>query len=420
MLNGQVLALKYRPKNFDELIGQETVAITLKNTLKNHKRLAHAYLFSGLRGSGKTSSARIFAKTLLCEKAPVDIACEECVSCQMANNNSHIDIIEIDGASNRKIEDIRDLIQQTKYRPSIGNFKIFIIDEVHMLTKEAFNALLKTLEEPPEYVKFILATTDPMKLPQTILSRTQHFHFKRINPNLIKLHLQKILKLEKVEFEEEALDIIIRSGEGSLRDTLTILQQAILFCDNNLQTKLVINMLGLINPDILREIFQLIKDKKKESLLKKLEEVKNFDIQQLINQFVVIVKENLIAKGGDNINFYSKIFSILNEAKQLLFIGADTEFVLYFTFLQMLDFEAENKEKKNIREINENQQSIISQNVKREENTEPHQNNYQYELINYMNIWELRLFIYYILFTAFDNLFYLFDFFIHELLSISL
>jgi DNA polymerase-3 subunit gamma/tau len=258
MLNGQVLALKYRPKNFDELIGQETVAITLKNTLKNHKRLAHAYLFSGLRGSGKTSSARIFAKTLLCEKAPVDIACEECASCQMANNNSHIDIIEIDGASNRKIEDIRDLIQQTKYRPSIGNFKIFIIDEVHMLTKEAFNALLKTLEEPPEYVKFILATTDPMKLPQTILSRTQHFHFKRINPNLIKLHLQKILKLEKVEFEEEALDIIIRSGEGSLRDTLTILQQAILFCDNNLQTKLVINMLGLINPDILREIFQLI------------------------------------------------------------------------------------------------------------------------------------------------------------------
>jgi DNA polymerase-3 subunit gamma/tau len=364
MLNGQVLALKYRPKNFDELIGQETVAITLKNTLKNHKRLAHAYLFSGLRGSGKTSSARIFAKTLLCEKAPVDIACEECASCQMANNNSHIDIIEIDGASNRKIEDIRDLIQQTKYRPSIGNFKIFIIDEVHMLTKEAFNALLKTLEEPPEYVKFILATTDPMKLPQTILSRTQHFHFKRINPNLIKLHLQKILKLEKVEFEEEALDIIIRSGEGSLRDTLTILQQAILFCDNNLQTKLVINMLGLINPDILREIFQLIKDKKKESLLKKLEEVKNFDIQQLINQFVVIVKENLIAKGGDNINFYSKIFSILNEAKQLLFIGADTEFVLYFTFLQMLDFEAENKEKKNIREINENQQSIISQNIK--------------------------------------------------------
>ena len=368
MLNGQVLALKYRPKNFDELIGQETVAITLKNTLKNHKRLAHAYLFSGLRGSGKTSSARIFAKTLLCEKAPVDIACEECASCQMANNNSHIDIIEIDGASNRKIEDIRDLIQQTKYRPSIGNFKIFIIDEVHMLTKEAFNALLKTLEEPPEYVKFILATTDPMKLPQTILSRTQHFHFKRINPNLIKLHLQKILKLEKVEFEEEALDIIIRSGEGSLRDTLTILQQAILFCDNNLQTKLVINMLGLINPDILREIFQLIKDKKKESLLKKLEEVKNFDIQQLINQFVVIVKENLIAKGGDNINFYSKIFSILNEAKQLLFIGADTEFVLYFTFLQMLDFEAENKEKKNIREINENQQSIISQNIKKKEN----------------------------------------------------
>jgi len=353
MSDNRVLALKYRPKNFDELIGQEAVAKTLKNTLKNHKRLAHAYLFSGLRGSGKTSSARIFAKTLLCEKAPIEISCETCQSCQMANNNSHLDIIEIDGASNRKIEDIRDLIQQTKYRPSIGNFKIFIIDEVHMLTKEAFNALLKTLEEPPDYVKFILATTDPMKLPQTILSRTQHFHFKKINHKIVKSHLQNILKLENVKFEDEALEIIIRSGEGSLRDTLTILQQAIIFSNNNIQTKLVTEMLGLVNPDLLRAIFNLVQNQDKEQLLKKLQEVEEFDIEQLLDQFIYIVKENLISKNDNNINFYSKIFSILNEAKQLLFIGADNEFILYFTFLQML-----NKDTQTIEIINnENNQT---------------------------------------------------------------
>ena len=193
----QVLALKYRPKSFDGLIGQNSVTQTLTLAL-NQNRLSHAYLFSGLRGSGKTSTARIFSKALICEKGPTATPCEECENCKMANENRHIDIIEMDAASSRKIDDIRELIEHTKYKPNSARFKIFIIDEVHMLTKEAFNALLKTLEEPPEYVKFILATTDPLKLPPTILSRTQHFRFKQIGEKDVVNHLSHILNLEDV------------------------------------------------------------------------------------------------------------------------------------------------------------------------------------------------------------------------------
>jgi len=185
------LARKYRPATFSDLIGQESVSQTLSLALDNG-RLSHAYLFSGLRGSGKTSTARIFAKALLCEG--------ECSHCIMAAENRHMDIIEMDAASNRGIDDIKDLIEHTKYKPSSARFKIFIIDEVHMLTNQAFNALLKTLEEPPDFVKFILATTDPLKLPATILSRTQHFRFKKIPQNLVQKHLEHILNLEGIGF----------------------------------------------------------------------------------------------------------------------------------------------------------------------------------------------------------------------------
>ena len=222
--HNEALALKYRPMDFDELVGQEAVSRTLSLALES-KRLSHAYLFSGLRGSGKTSSARIFARALQCENGPKAKPCGVCANCVAANPHkmSHIDIIELDGASSRKIDDIRDLIEQTKYRPNMGRYKIFIIDEVHMLTKEAFNALLKTLEEPPEYVKFILATTDPLKLPATILSRTQHFRFKRISDKSIFNHLKSILHKENITYQDEALNMLIRSGSGSLRDTLTLL-----------------------------------------------------------------------------------------------------------------------------------------------------------------------------------------------------
>ena len=174
------LALKYRPQLFSDLVGQEAISQTLGMALDKN-RIVHAYLFSGLRGSGKTSSARIFARALECEKGPISTPCGECDICKATLEGRNIDIIEMDAASNRSIDNIRDLIEQTKYAPAMARFKIFIIDEVHMLTKEAFNALLKTLEEPPQYVKFILATTDPLKLPATILSRTQHFRLSLIH-----------------------------------------------------------------------------------------------------------------------------------------------------------------------------------------------------------------------------------------------
>ncbi|MDP2077745.1 MAG: DNA polymerase III subunit gamma/tau, partial [Sulfuricurvum sp.] len=253
----EVLALKYRPRRFEELIGQESISQTLSLALDT-KRLSHAYLFSGLRGSGKTSTARILAKSMMCDEGPTSAPCDVCSHCMMANEGRHIDIIEMDAASSRKIDDIRDLIEHTKYRPASGKYKIFIIDEVHMLTKEAHNALLKTLEEPPEYVKFILATTDPLKLPATILSRTQHFRFKRIShPNIVH-HLSHILHLENIEFDNEALDILARSGSGSLRDTLTLLDQAIIYSKGFVDVKTVADMLGLLDPSYIDTLFEAI------------------------------------------------------------------------------------------------------------------------------------------------------------------
>ena len=245
-----VLALKYRPKRFEEIIGQDSIVKTLTNSLLK-KRLAHAYLFSGLRGSGKTTTARIFAKALECDKGPTPNPCEECENCKMANENSHIDIIEMDAASNRKIEDIRELIEHTKYKPSVGRYKIFIIDEVHMLTNEAFNALLKTLEEPPEYVKFILATTDPLKLPATILSRVQHFRFNKIPEKTIETYLQKILVKENVKYEIEAIRLIVKQAKGSVRDSLTLLDQAIAYSNGNITLDKTVEMLGVLGGQLL-------------------------------------------------------------------------------------------------------------------------------------------------------------------------
>jgi DNA polymerase-3 subunit gamma/tau len=203
LLEKKVLALKYRPHRFEDLVGQSTVSQTLSLALDS-SRLSHAYLFSGLRGSGKTSTARIMAKALLCSNGPTSKPCEVCPNCVSANLNRHLDIIEMDAASNRGIDDIKDLIEHTKYKPSSARFKVFIIDEVHMLTTQAFNALLKTLEEPPAFVKFILATTDPLKLPATILSRTQHFRFNKIALSDVIHHLSHILNEENIDFEKKA------------------------------------------------------------------------------------------------------------------------------------------------------------------------------------------------------------------------
>ncbi|KGI56324.1 DNA polymerase III subunit gamma/tau [Campylobacter sp. MIT 97-5078] len=324
----QALAIKYRPKTFDELIGQSTISTSLKYAL-NHQRLAHAYLFSGLRGSGKTSSARIFSRALVCEKGPSATPCGECKHCLAALEGKHIDIIEMDAASHRGLEDIQELIEQTKYAPSMARFKIFIIDEVHMLTPQAANALLKTLEEPPRYVKFILATTDPLKLPATVLSRTQHFRFKQIPQSEILKHLEHILNLEGVKFENEALKLVARSGQGSLRDTLTLLDQAIIFCENELTSLKIAEMLGFLDPQKVGEFYAFILQKNKEKVLEFLKSLQDYEASNVIDEMIFYLKESFFAKSEEfSLLIYERFFRILSRAKTMLTHCDDDAFVL--------------------------------------------------------------------------------------------
>jgi DNA polymerase-3 subunit gamma/tau len=335
--SSEVLARKYRPKSFDELIGQETISQTLSLAL-DANRLSHAYLFSGLRGSGKTSTARIFAKALICEKGITHQPCGSCQNCTMALENRHMDVVEMDGASSRKIDDIRDLIEQTKYKPTTARFKIFIIDEVHMLTKEAFNALLKTLEEPPSYVKFILATTDPLKLPATILSRTQHFRFKSIATNKIVDHLAHILNLEGIKYESEALEILARSGSGSLRDTLTLMDQAIIYSRNHVDVRTVTDMLGLVDPEFISKLFGAVFAKDYAALIKLIKILEDYEAEMVVDELIAYLKERMYA--GDAL--YStlvldRFFRILSDSKYLFSINAEGSFVLSLIFFKMIE-----------------------------------------------------------------------------------
>ena len=335
--SSEVLARKYRPESFSELIGQETISQTLSLAL-DANRLSHAYLFSGLRGSGKTSTARIFAKALICEQGPTSNPCGVCEHCVMAKEGRHIDIIEMDAASSRKIDDIRDLIEHTKYKPAAGKYKIFIIDEVHMLTKEAFNALLKTLEEPPAYVKFILATTDPLKLPATILSRTQHFRFKRISNVNVVHHLQHILQLENITYEDAALDILARSGSGSLRDTLTLLDQAIIYSKNHVDVQTVTDMLGLVDPQFLERLFEAVFNADRTAVLGFLQELEEYEAEMVVDELIAFLKERMFEQDGRySILLLERFFRILSDAKSLFSINADGGFVLSMIFFKMLE-----------------------------------------------------------------------------------
>ncbi|WP_419767520.1 DNA polymerase III subunit gamma/tau [Arcobacter sp.] len=330
----RVLALKYRPKRFEDLVGQGTVSQTLSLALDSN-RLSHAYLFSGLRGSGKTSTARIMAKALLCSNGPTSKPCEVCENCVSANTNRHLDIIEMDAASNRGIDDIKDLIEHTKYKPSSARFKVFIIDEVHMLTTQAFNALLKTLEEPPGFVKFILATTDPLKLPATILSRTQHFRFKKISQKDVMNHLTHILNEEEIEFETEALEIVSRSGQGSLRDTLTLLDQAIIFAKGKVTTTAVVDMLGLIDPEFLDKLFDVVLSC--GDITPIVETLEEYEAGSVCDEMTIYLKNKMLY-GKDpkfNIFLYDRFFRILGDAKHLLSLNSDPTFVLILTLSKM-------------------------------------------------------------------------------------
>lgn len=342
----QALALKYRPKSFEQLIGQDAVAKSLAHAL-NSGRLSHAYLFSGLRGSGKTSTARIFAKALLCDKGPTGKPCEVCDNCVMANEGRHIDIIEMDAASHRKIDDIRELIEQTKYHPASARFKIFIIDEVHMLTKEASNALLKTLEEPPSYVKFILATTDPLKLPVTVLSRTQHFRFKPIAKSAVVAHLEQILKTENIAYEEGALEILARSGSGSLRDTLTLLDQAIIFSREGITQRAIADMLGLLDPAKIGEILDVVLRQDRAGAIEIIKEVENYNAETIIDEMIANLKDKFLRRDAKfSLLMYERFFRILAGAKSMLAISPDNTYAISMMIFMMM-------EAVNLREIDE-------------------------------------------------------------------
>lgn len=342
----QALALKYRPKSFEQLIGQDAVAKSLAHALDSG-RLSHAYLFSGLRGSGKTSTARIFAKALLCDEGPTGKPCEICDNCVMANEGRHIDIIEMDAASHRKIDDIRELIEQTKYHPASARFKIFIIDEVHMLTKEASNALLKTLEEPPSYVKFILATTDPLKLPVTVLSRTQHFRFKPIAKSAVVAHLEQILKTENIAYEEGALEILARSGSGSLRDTLTLLDQAIIFSREGITQRAIADMLGLLDPAKIGEILDVVLRQDRAGAIEIIKEVENYNAETIIDEMIANLKAKFLRRDAKfSLLMYERFFRILAGAKSMLAISPDNTYAISMMIFMMM-------EAVNLREIDE-------------------------------------------------------------------
>lgn len=260
------LARKWRPRTFSQLVGQEHINKALSNSL-NQKRLHHAYLFTGTRGVGKTSVARLLAKALNCEKGISAEPCLQCEACLAIEQGRFIDLIEIDGASRTRVEDTREILENVQYVPTSGRFKIYLIDEVHMLSQHSFNALLKTLEEPPVHVKFLLATTDPQKLPVTVLSRCLQFNLKHLQVNVISQHLEHILADEQLDYDAPALELLAKAARGSMRDALSLLDQAIASCDNYLHTQDIKNSLGYTQQDYALQLLQALAETEPQKLM---------------------------------------------------------------------------------------------------------------------------------------------------------
>jgi DNA polymerase-3 subunit gamma/tau len=281
----QALARKWRPRRFSELVGQEHVVRALSHALDSG-RLHHAFLFTGTRGIGKTTIARIFAKSLNCEHGPTSNPCGECGACREIDAGRFVDLLEIDAASNTGIDNVRDLIDNAQYAPTRGRYKVYLIDEVHMLSKPAFNALLKTLEEPPPHVKFLLATTDPQKLPVTVLSRCIKFNLKRLTPEQIVGQMHSILGAENIAFEEEAVDVLARAADGSLRDGLSLLDQAIAHGGGRLVAADVHAMLGTVERAKVRALLDILAAGDGAALLEEIERIASFapDYAQVLDE----------------------------------------------------------------------------------------------------------------------------------------
>ena len=378
----------YRPKTFGDVVGQEHIVKTLKNQIKNNN-IGHAYLFSGTRGTGKTSTAKIFARAVNCLNPINEEPCNECEICIDTLNDNIMDIVEIDAASNNSVDDIRELRESVKYTPSKAKYKVYIIDEVHMLSQGAFNALLKTLEEPPSYVIFILATTEPHKIPATILSRCQRFDFKRVSSKDIASRMSYICKKENIEAEEKALSLIARNSQGALRDALSILDQCISFGNEKIEYNDVIELLGTVNIDELFELSQSIID---ENTKKSLEILNEFiiwgkDIRNLINDLIDHFRNLMVCKVSKdldeiislpeesierlkeqsqnvNINDLIRILNILSETQDSMKSSSNTRILAEVTIMKIAQPMFDESKEALIKRIENLEEKIESENIK--------------------------------------------------------
>ena len=297
----QVLSLKLRPQRFDEVVGQTHVTRTLQNAI-GLDRVAHGYIFSGPRGVGKTTTARILAKVLNCKNPKDNNPCGTCVNCTEITQGSNLDVQELDGASNRGIDEMRDLREAVKYPPNNSKYRIYIIDEVHMLTREAFNALLKTLEEPPPHVIFIMATTDAHKVPATILSRTQRFDFKHISINDISEYLKQILESENIKYDTDGIRLIAQKADGSLRDSLSLLDQTIAYASDALDVETIRDVLGIIKENVFLNIIQTIEKRDHKEVIHQLSQLidAGYAISDFISGFNEFLRSCMIQKTGES------------------------------------------------------------------------------------------------------------------------
>ena len=297
----QVLSLKLRPQRFDEVVGQRHVTRTLQNAI-GLDRVAHGYIFSGPRGVGKTTTARILAKVLNCKNPKDNNPCGTCVNCTEITQGSNLDVQELDGASNRGIDEMRDLREAVKYPPNNSKYRIYIIDEVHMLTREAFNALLKTLEEPPPHVIFIMATTDAHKVPATILSRTQRFDFKHISINDISEYLKQILESENIKYDTDGIRLIAQKADGSLRDSLSLLDQTIAYASDALDVETIRDILGIIKENVFLNIIQTIEKRDHKEVIHQLSQLidAGYAISDFISGFNDFLRNCMIKKTGES------------------------------------------------------------------------------------------------------------------------
>ncbi len=321
---------KWRPQTFEEVKGQEHITKTLANAVKTGK-IAHAYLFVGPRGVGKTSVARIFAKALNCEKGPTPTPCNVCNNCVKITKGISLDVLEIDGASNRGIDQIRELKERIKFSPVEGRYKIYIIDEVHMLTNEAFNALLKTLEEPPSHVIFIFATTDPQKLPATILSRCQRFDFKRLPLPVITEEIKRILNTEGIVFEENSLPLISQAADGSMRDALSILEQVVAYAEGNITYESVLEVLGIAGEEVIFNILEAIKRGENDKIIRYIDKAteKGVQIQVLYRDILKVLRDLMLFKMGGSKLIGKLSESYIDRLKRLSSLYEDIEIQLF-------------------------------------------------------------------------------------------